>query len=133
MTFDEALKCLREGKKVRISTWATECNIELKEDRFVYPSGATYSLDTHDILSNWWEICSIISHEIQTKINQLLTVFRARFGYDPTTIYIPSAVEIKGLFYNNIPVKATVEKEVYVEGKAEWYRNIVYTLRYKNV
>lgn len=66
MKFEEALKLMREGKKVRCKSWDKEIYIELNENHFVTYTGECWELfEEEEILGEWEEYSELKpNHEI---------------------------------------------------------------------
>lgn len=55
MTFEEALKALKEGKKVRRKDWPEGFHITLTSNKCLVVNGRTSGLFIDDFSEDWWE------------------------------------------------------------------------------
>jgi len=58
MRFEDALKAMREGKKVRLTDWIPNGYIAIEDNEIhnYFPTLCEQTLDMDEIMSNKWEI-----------------------------------------------------------------------------
>jgi len=55
MKFEEAMKLLRKGSKVRRTKWEPHCNICLNKDKVLNEDGSIFFMNRFDIVADDWE------------------------------------------------------------------------------
>lgn len=83
MTFEEALKALKEGKKIRRKDWCDGFFITLTSNKCLVVSGRTSGLFIDDFSEDWWEEVKedILDKEEKEYLSAVIKPFRDRVTY----------------------------------------------------
>lgn len=83
MTFEEALKVLREGKKIRRKDWCEGFFITLTSNKCLVVNGRTSGLFIDDFSEDWWEEVKedILDEKEKEYISAVIKPFRDRITY----------------------------------------------------
>ena len=83
MTFEEALKAIKEGKKVRNKGWSSSVYLKKYFDRVVNQDGKTMNLTITSMLSDDWEEYKepILDEEEKKYLSAVIKPFRDRVIY----------------------------------------------------
>lgn len=83
MTFEEALKALKEGKKVREKTWDTGWYVKLLGERIVNKNGGCDFISIVDLSEDNWEEYKedILDKEEKEYLSAVIKPFRDRITY----------------------------------------------------
>lgn len=86
MTFEEALKALREGKKVRNKIWEEHEYIMIKNGFIKYGNGVTHRIDIYgeyDILDDTWEEYKepVLDEKEKEYLSAVIKPFKNRITY----------------------------------------------------
>ena len=83
MTFEEALKAIKEGKKVRNKGWSSSVYLKKYFDRVVNQDGKTMNLTITSMLSDDWEEYKepILDKEEKKYLSAVIKPFRDRVIY----------------------------------------------------
>lgn len=83
MTFEEALKVLREGKKIRRKDWCEGFFITLTSNKCLVVNGRTSGLFIDDFSEDWWEEVKedILDEKEKEYISAVIKPFRDRVVY----------------------------------------------------
>lgn len=78
MTFEEALKVLREGKKIRRKDWSEGFFITLTSNKCLVVNGRTSGLFIDDFSEDWWEEVKedILDKEEKEYLSAVIKPFR---------------------------------------------------------
>ena len=80
MTFEEALKALKEGKKIRRKDWSEGFLITLTSNKCLVVNGRTSGLFIDDFSEDWWEEVKedILDKEEKEYLSAVIKPFRNR-------------------------------------------------------
>lgn len=83
MTFEEALKSLKEGKKIRRKDWCEGFFITLTSNKCLVVNGRTSGLFIDDFSEDWWEEVKedILDKEEKEYLSAVIKPFRDRITY----------------------------------------------------
>lgn len=83
MTFEEALKAIKEGKKVRNKGWSSSVYLKKYFDRVVNQDGKTMNLAITSMLSDDWEEYKepILDEEEKKYLSAVIKPFRDKVKY----------------------------------------------------
>lgn len=83
MTFEEALKALKEGKKIRRKDWCDGFFITLTSNKCLVVNGRTSGLFIDDFSEDWWEEVKedILDKEEKEYLSAVIKPFRDRITY----------------------------------------------------
>ena len=83
MTFEEALKAIKEGKKVRNKGWSSSVYLKKYFDRVVNQDGKTMNLTITSMLSDDWEEYKepILDEEEKKYLSAVIKPFKDRVFY----------------------------------------------------
>lgn len=83
MTFEEALKALKEGKKIRRKDWCDGFFITLTSNKCLVVNGRTSGLFIDDFSEDWWEEVKedILDKEEKEYLSAVIKPFRDRVTY----------------------------------------------------
>lgn len=83
MTFEEALKALKEGKKIRRKDWCEGFFITLTSNKCLVVNGRTSGLFIDDFSEDWWEEYKedILDKEEKEYLSAVIKPFRDRITY----------------------------------------------------
>ena len=83
MTFEEALKAIKEGKKVRNKGWSSSVYLKKYCDRVVNQDGKTMNLTITSMLSDDWEEYKepILDEEEKKYLSAVIKPFKDRVFY----------------------------------------------------
>lgn len=83
MTFEEALKALKEGKKIRRKDWCEGFFITLTSNKCLVVNGRTSGLFIDDFSEDWWEEVKedILGKEEKEYLRAVIKPFRDRVTY----------------------------------------------------
>lgn len=83
MTFEEALKVLKEGKKIRRKDWCEGFFITLTSNKCLVVNGRTSGLFIDDFSEDWWEEVKedILDEKEKEYLSAVIKPFRDRVTY----------------------------------------------------
>lgn len=83
MTFEEALKALKEGKKVRKKTWDTGWYVKLSGERIVNKNGGCDFISIADLSEDNWEEYKepVLTDKEKEYLSAVIKPFRDRITY----------------------------------------------------
>lgn len=83
MTFEEALKALKEGKKIRRKDWCEGFFITLTSNKCLVVNGRTSGLFIDDFSEDWWEEYKedILDEKEKEYLSAVIKPFRDRVTY----------------------------------------------------
>lgn len=111
MTFEEALKALREGKKIRRKDWCEGFFITLTSNKCLVVNGRTSGLFIDDFSEDWWEEVKedILDKEEKEYLSAVIKPFRDRITHirkmeiDDHKQYI--CIKLKKYNYNDYDIE----------------------------